>query len=68
MLKINLEKISYFEPIWPLKFKMAGKVKEILQKSCHYSRIMEQILMFNSLFKKYFDWAIIKAKKMYFFN
>ena len=62
-LKIKIGKIPYFKPIWLPKFEMAGKVKSIHQKNCFYSKIMEQILMFNRLFKEYFHWAEKKAKK-----
>ena len=49
------------------KIQNGRKGEKILQKSCYYSRIMEQILMFNGLVKKYFDWVKIKAKKNVFF-
>ena len=64
-LKIKMRKISSFKPIWPPKLKMAEKVKKILQKN---SRIMEQISMFNRLFKKNFDWPGNKATNFFFTN
>ena len=42
MLKIKLGKILYFEPIWPPKFKMAAKVKKILQKIGYNLRITDR--------------------------
>ena len=56
-LKIKQRKIFFHQygrrcSKWPTKSKN-------LSKSCYNSRIMQPISMFNSLFERYLDWAII---------
>ena len=46
---------------------MAEKVEKSSEKLLLLKKIMEQILMFNNLFERYFDWAKIQFKKDFIF-
>ena len=57
-LEIKFETSKYYVPIWLPKFKMAEKVQNI-KKNGYNSKTIEQHVMVNSLYERYFDWAEI---------